>query len=66
MDDETKQSARRPVVHVRVQAATHLVECVATQIGELLEGAGYEVIEQSAPYPSRNGEPEARVFLTVR
>jgi len=56
----------KPVVRVRISATPVLVEAVATLVGELLEGRGYEVLEQSAPYPSRYDDGEARVFLLVR
>jgi hypothetical protein len=58
---------KRPVVHVRVMADQVVAEVVATEIGELLEQQGYEVIEQSQAYPCRApDENQTRVYLTVR
>jgi hypothetical protein len=58
---------RRPVVHVRVKADQMVAEAVATAIGENLEAQGYEVIEQTQPYPCRPpNETESMIYLTIR
>jgi predicted aconitase len=58
------EEKRRPVVHVRVKANQPVAEAVATAIGEKL---GYEVIEQTSPYPCRTpNETESLIYLTIR
>ncbi len=61
MDVEKKKTVR-----VRVEADPLIVELVATEIGEYLEGKGYEVVDQSVAYPNRSEPEKARVYLTLR
>jgi hypothetical protein len=58
---------KRPqVVHVRVSADPAIVEQIASRISELLEVDGYEIIEQTAPIPSRMNMTEDRIYITLR
>lgn len=63
MDDERKG---KKIVRIRVEADPVIVEEVASKISERLEGDGYEVLDQSAPYPHRQDPDVARVYLMVR
>lgn len=62
----TEEKKLATVVHVRVTANGTIAEAVATQIGELMEAHGYELLEQSPAYPTRYGPDEMRVFLILR
>lgn len=54
------------VVNVRLIAIPQLVTAMADKVTELLEGQGYEVIEQSRAYPMREPEEgKSRVYVTA-
>ena len=58
--------AKPIIIHLRVSADWSVVEYVATLIGEQLQAAGYELIEQTDPIPSRFTDREGRIYMTVR
>lgn len=67
MNEKTEQKKQKPVFHIRVSGPELCVETVATQVSELMESIGYEVIEQGPMIPGRYRDDEgARVFLIVR
>lgn len=62
MEDEKK----RNTIRIRVEADAVLAEYVATQVSEYLQANGYELIDQTRPYPNRDEPGKTRVYLTVR
>ncbi|HBA90891.1 MAG TPA: hypothetical protein DCZ08_03655 [Anaerolineaceae bacterium] len=58
--------SRAGLVKVRLIAGQSKIETIADQMVDVLESAGYEVIELTSPYPCRPPEDDkSRIYISA-
>ena len=58
--------SRAGLVKVRLIAGQGKIQAIADQMVDVLEGAGYEVIELTSPYPCRPPEDDkSRIYISA-